>query len=46
MGCSEDLYDCYYAITQTVNSEVINRMSDEALDALVDCVCAVQDALY
>ena len=46
MGCSEDWYDCYYAITQTVHSEVINRMSDEALDALVDCVCAVQEALY
>ena len=46
MGCSEDWYDCYYAITQTVSSEVINRMSDEALDALVDCVCAVQEALY
>lgn len=46
MGCSEDWYDCYYAITQTVHSEVINKMSDEALDALVDCVCAVQEALY
>lgn len=46
MGCSEDWYDCYYAITQTVHSEVINNMSDEALDALVDCVCAVQEALY
>ena len=46
MGCSEDWYDCYYAITQTVHPEVINRMSDEALDALVDCVCAVQEALY
>ena len=42
----EDWYDCYYAITQTVHSEVINNMSDEALDALVDCVCAVQEALY
>lgn len=46
MGCSEDWYDCYYAITQTVHPEVINRMSDEALDALIDCVCAVQEALY
>lgn len=46
MGCSEDWYDCYYAITQRVHPEVINRMSDEALDALVDCVCAVQEALY
>ena len=46
MGYSEDWYDCYYAITQTVHSEVINRMSDEAIDALVDCVCAVQEALY
>ena len=46
MGCSEAWYDCYYVITQTVDSEVINRMSDEALDALVDCVCAVQEALY
>lgn len=46
MGCSEDWYDCYYAITQTVHSEVINNMSDEALDALVECVCAVQEALY
>ena len=46
MGCSEDWYDCYYAITQTVHSEVINNMSDDVLDALVDCVCAVQEALY
>ena len=46
MSCSEDWYDCYYAITQTVHSEVINNMSDEALDALVYCVSKVQEALY
>ena len=45
-GCSEDWYDCYYAITQTVHPQVIKNMSHEALDAVIDCVCAVQEALY
>ena len=46
MGCSEDWYDCYYAITQTLHPHVVDNMTDEALDALVECVCKVQEALY
>lgn len=46
MGCSEAWYDCYYAITQTLHPHVVDNMSDEALDALIECVCAVQEALY
>lgn len=46
MGCYEGWYDCYYAITQTVSKERINEMSDDALEVLIDCVCAVQEALY
>lgn len=46
MGCSESWYDCYYAITQTLHPNVVDNMTDESLDALVECICAVQEALY
>jgi hypothetical protein len=46
MGCSESWYDPYYAITQTLHPTVIDDMSNKTLDALVECVTAVQEALY
>lgn len=46
MGCNEDWYDCYYAITQTLQPDVVDNMSDEALEAMIEVICAVQNALY
>ena len=46
MGCSEDWYDCYYAITQTLHPTEVDNLNDEQLDSLVKVVCAVQEALY
>ena len=46
MGCSEDWYDCFYAITQALDSTVIDKMSDETIEALIEVISAVQLALY
>ena len=46
MGCSEDWYDPYYAITQTLHWNEVDDMSDEQLASLIKVVCAVQEALY
>lgn len=46
MGCDENWYDCYYAITQTLHPNEVDNMKNAALDALVKVVCAVQEALY
>ena len=46
MGCSEDWYDPYYAITKTLHWNEVDNMNDEQLESLVKVVCAVQEALY
>ena len=46
MGCSEDWYDCYYAISSTLHWNEVDNLTDEQLDSLVKVVCAVQEALY
>lgn len=46
MGCSENWYDCYYAVTQTLTPDEVEEMSDVDLDKLIRVVSAVQEGLY
>lgn len=46
MGCSEDWYDCYYAVTQTLTPDEVKEMSDVDLDKLIRVVSTVQEYLY
>lgn len=46
MGCSENWYDPYYAISQTFNDEELDRMSEKELDNLIKLADSMSDALY
>lgn len=46
MGCSENWYNPYYAITQTFSVSEIGIMADEEIDNLVRLAQNISDYLY
>lgn len=46
MGCSENWYNSYYAISNTFSIEEINNMSDTEIDNLVKLADEIAMALY
>lgn len=46
MGCSEDWYNCYYAIQHTFTREEIEKMSDAEIANLVKLAVNLSEAFY
>lgn len=46
MGCNENWYNPYYAITETFDEEEISRMSDIEIEHLVELAGFIAEALY
>ena len=46
MGCSENWYNPYYAITRTFSKEEIEKMSDVEIENLVKLASVIGEALY
>lgn len=46
MGCSENWYNPYYAISQTFSISEIEIMADEEIDNLVRLASNISDYLY
>lgn len=46
MGCSENWYDAYFAISKTFTMEEIEAMSENELNNLIKLGDAIADGLY
>jgi hypothetical protein len=46
MGCSENWYNCYYAIKMTFTMEEIESMSEKELNNLVKLAETIAEGLY
>ena len=46
MGCSENWYNSYYAISQTFTLEEVQSMSETEVEHLVKLGDAIADGLY
>ena len=46
MGCSENWYDPFYAISQTFSADSVDKMSDKELDNLLNLASTIMEALY
>ena len=46
MGCNENWYNSYYAITKTFTIEEINSMSDKEVENLVRLGDSISEAFY
>lgn len=46
MGCSENWYNPYYAITETFDMEEILKMPDIEVEHLVELASFIAEALY
>lgn len=46
MGCSENWYDCYYAVGATFGEGELGEMSEEMLNNLIKLAQEIADALF
>lgn len=46
MGCSENWYDPFYAVSHTFSKQEIARMSDETIEACLKVAYVVGEGLY
>lgn len=46
MGCSENWYNEYYAISKTFSEEEIKNMTDKEIENLIKLAKNIQEALY
>jgi len=46
MGCSENWYNCYYAIKHTFTYEELEKMSEQELNNLIKLANNIAEGLY